>query len=236
MSIKAISAVWKLAMPVAGKSTATQKLVLLCLADHADDMGRNCYPSVDTVATECSIDRSTVKRALRALKEAGLIAVVSAGRSHRSTGYELTFFGGNVHPKDLGGSLPDLGCNMHAWGATCTDLGCNVHGFGGSLPPEPSLTVQEPSEEPSEEPPGAAGQPSFFDSIWANVVLHLAEEVNPLRMETYQHVRLSRLQGQKATIHCRRHDVESVKRDRTILLRAFARAGRAIEHVDVEAA
>jgi DNA-binding MarR family transcriptional regulator len=236
MSIKASSAVWKLAMPSDGKSTATQKLVLLCLADHADDMGRNCYPSVDTVAAKCSIDRSTVKRALRSLKEAGLIAVVSASRSHRSTGYELTFLGGSVHPKDLGRNAPDLGCNVPDSGATCTDLGCNVHGFGGSLPPEPSLTVQEPSGEPSEEPPGAAGQTSFFDSIWAAVVLELSADIHPLRMETYQHVRLARLQGQTATIRCRRRDIEALRRDQTVLIRAFARAGQTVEAVRVEAA
>jgi hypothetical protein len=51
MSIKIMAAVWELNLP------QNQKLVLLALADHADDRG-TCYPSVARIAfLLCSIHR-----------------------------------------------------------------------------------------------------------------------------------------------------------------------------------
>jgi len=46
---------------------ATTKLVLLKLADNADDQGGNAYPAVDTIARACGLNRRTVQRILRRL-------------------------------------------------------------------------------------------------------------------------------------------------------------------------
>jgi DNA-binding transcriptional MocR family regulator len=49
-----------------------QRAVLLVLADRADDSGQ-CWPSHSTLARESGLARSTVKKVLLQLREAGLI-------------------------------------------------------------------------------------------------------------------------------------------------------------------
>lgn len=50
---------------------ATTKLVLLKLADNANDEGRNAYPSIDTIARVCGLNRRTVQRVVSMLKTKG---------------------------------------------------------------------------------------------------------------------------------------------------------------------
>ncbi len=55
--------------------TPLAKLVLLMLADrHNSDTGR-CDPSMDTLAMDCCMSKPSIKRAIKALKEAGLINI-----------------------------------------------------------------------------------------------------------------------------------------------------------------
>jgi len=66
----------------------TQKLVLLALADRADQLGR-CWPSYDDIRHRTGCKRNTISKALDALEEKGLLS-----RMHRfgsSTVYQLTF-------------------------------------------------------------------------------------------------------------------------------------------------
>lgn len=67
------------------------KLVLLALADNANDEGL-CYPSVTTLAEKCCMHRSTVLRSLQSLEEAG--QVTRDLRSGRATVY-------HVHPSQI---------------------------------------------------------------------------------------------------------------------------------------
>lgn len=53
------------------------KLVLLRLADSADDNGENTWPSETTIAESCGIARTTCQRALRSLEAAGVIEKVA---------------------------------------------------------------------------------------------------------------------------------------------------------------
>ena len=48
------------------------KAVLLYLKDHADSEGK-CWPGIRTIAAGVSLSRSTVKRALGELVEAGVV-------------------------------------------------------------------------------------------------------------------------------------------------------------------
>ena len=59
--------------------SATQKLIYHCLCKH---QGRNesCFPSHGTIAAECSVSKSTVKRALAVLKQKGYINVAPRRR------------------------------------------------------------------------------------------------------------------------------------------------------------
>ena len=84
MSVQAMSYVFD---DVRGVSPV-QRLVLLSIANHADKYGRNAWPSVATICEEADINRkTTVKEALRALRDAGWIEVeVNQGGDHRVPG------------------------------------------------------------------------------------------------------------------------------------------------------
>lgn len=72
MSVRIMAEVWRLDLP------ANDKIVLLALADHADDEGL-CYPSIGRVAWKCCYSRATIKRQMKRLSEAGLVVVVERG-------------------------------------------------------------------------------------------------------------------------------------------------------------
>lgn len=60
MSIEALKWAWE-----QQALTPAEKLVLLCLADHADDLGENCYPSQERIAKKTGVGRESVSRAIR---------------------------------------------------------------------------------------------------------------------------------------------------------------------------
>jgi len=79
MSVKVSALCWKVALP------ATEKLVLLRLADFADDKGFNIYPAVHTVADDCGVGRRVVQLTLRRLVDKGLLVVMNMGGGRRRT-------------------------------------------------------------------------------------------------------------------------------------------------------
>lgn len=81
-----------LAMRQTGLKPAT-KIVLYWLADHHNGETDDCFPSLNTLARECEMDRSSVVRHLGALEAAGLIERKQRNRSNgsqTSTAYVLT--------------------------------------------------------------------------------------------------------------------------------------------------
>ncbi|MBY7931801.1 helix-turn-helix domain-containing protein [Vibrio fluvialis] len=68
MSVKVMSYVWDIPL-----FKGSDKLVMLCLADHADDRGL-CWPSIDTIARKSGVSPTTVKATLKKLESAGWIA------------------------------------------------------------------------------------------------------------------------------------------------------------------
>ncbi len=68
MSITLMSRVWETALP------STQKMVLLALADNANDQGRSCFPSIKTLSEKCTTSIRAVQTHIASLEEAGLIA------------------------------------------------------------------------------------------------------------------------------------------------------------------
>ena len=84
----------------------TAKLVLMSLADAADDQGL-CWPSIPTLARKCCISTRTVQRILGELVEAGLLRAeprFRKDRSRSSNRYCLALEGGD----NLSGA-PDMG-------------------------------------------------------------------------------------------------------------------------------
>ena len=64
---------------------AVQKATLLMLAYHAGESWPKCWPKLRTLATETGHSESTVRRAIKGLRERGLVAV-----KHRWLGKERT--------------------------------------------------------------------------------------------------------------------------------------------------
>lgn len=140
MSIQAIN--WAL-NEVSGIS-ATQKCILLTIADRADSNGY-CYPSYEDICVRSCANRKTVATAIKALNEAGLLKKIK--RFNKSTIYCLAIspdFGlikSGVSSTDIGtGGSTDIGT------FSSTDIG--------------TLTIIEPPKEPSWR--------SRFDEFWFN--------------------------------------------------------------------
>lgn len=74
--------------------TATEKLVLVALADYTSDDTRECWPSIATIARRACCDRRTAQRRLKALEERGLIERAIGGHQYgknSASRYRLKF-------------------------------------------------------------------------------------------------------------------------------------------------
>ena len=94
--------------------TPTLKLVLMALADAADDHGV-CWPSVSTLAKKCSVSTRTVRRSLRVLMDSGMLIAEARRRgdgSSTSNRYRLLIAGGDnmSPPRDAGVTRPGQVC------------------------------------------------------------------------------------------------------------------------------
>lgn len=84
MSVRISALCWKVPLP------ATEKLVLLRLADFADDQGYNIYPAVQTVADDCGCGHRIVQLTLKKLIGRGLLVVMNQGGGRcRTTEYAI---------------------------------------------------------------------------------------------------------------------------------------------------
>jgi hypothetical protein len=121
----------------------TQKLVLVKLADNANDDGY-CWPSLPYLMKHTCLSNSAVRTAIRQLEEAGLVTRIGQAdeRGTRPNHYQLHASGVAAH--DGGVARENRG------GGTRKQGGCFL------VPPEPSI---EPSIEPSEIPQPSAAPP-----------------------------------------------------------------------------
>ncbi len=82
MSISLMTDVWKLRLQ------APRKMVLLALADNANDEGTDCWPSVGKLVEKCSMSERAIQGHLSALEEDGYIKRHERlGRSNKFTIY-----------------------------------------------------------------------------------------------------------------------------------------------------
>ncbi|MFE9751385.1 helix-turn-helix domain-containing protein [Saccharothrix saharensis] len=88
MSIRVMTWVWEHA-EVAG----TDLLLLLAIADAADDQGRNAWPSVADLARKTRLDERTVQRRLKRLHSQGDITIEPGGGRRRNRYAILRFPG-----------------------------------------------------------------------------------------------------------------------------------------------
>lgn len=70
MSVRVMSWVWEHSV-----SIGAERLVLLAIADAANDAGREAYPAMATIARKANVDKRTAQRAVRALVQLGELSV-----------------------------------------------------------------------------------------------------------------------------------------------------------------
>ena len=130
MSIEHMTAVWKYA-----PFDQTTLLVLLCLADYADDGGRS-WPSVSRIAERARCSERHVSRVLSELEESGWLT--RTPRPGHSTTYTVVIRGDKMAPLPPVSDTPEL--RVVTGGDPDGTLG---------VTPVAGITTKEPSIEPS---------------------------------------------------------------------------------------
>jgi len=123
MSSKLLGHVWDLDLP----DHAT-KLVLLRLADSANDETGECWPSLKHIQDKCNIkSKNTIRRALEILEQLGLVVVIKrklTATQNTSNLYKLNIKKILNPSSELGGSNSELGgSNSELGGGSNSELG-----------------------------------------------------------------------------------------------------------------
>jgi DNA-binding MarR family transcriptional regulator len=127
----------------------TDKLVLLALADNANDAGE-CYPSLTNIASRCEMHRATAVRSIQALEAAGHIS--RQVRTGRNTVYV-------VHPLQAATSRTELLVAESNQSQRATNPSQPATSPSPLINPSPSENRHKPSKRrvtratESEEPP-----------------------------------------------------------------------------------
>lgn len=135
-----MSLVWEMDLPT------SEKMVLLVIADHADDQGENAWPSIATIARKASLSERQAQRLVKSLTKVGLLAVEEQMGGRRDMRDDRR---PNRYTVILDGVTP-----MSPGGVVRGDIG-DVHGVT-PMSPKPSL---EPSNS-------YLSVPDRFDDFW----------------------------------------------------------------------
>lgn len=84
MSVRIMADVW-----ASSAAKGNDRLVLLALADHANDEDRQCWPSLTHVAKKCQLSRTTVRRCVYRLAIRGELRLVILGSGRSASRYEI---------------------------------------------------------------------------------------------------------------------------------------------------
>ena len=154
MSVRVMAMVW----PTGLDSSA--KLVLLRMADYADDEGSRVFPAVPTIARETSLSERTVQTSLRKLQKEQIISVVQEADHGKRRPREYRIDLKKLASLDrcnnrTGAAIAPL--NDKNTGATTAPNRCNNR----TLPVQPlrgtgATTAPYPPYEPPFESPGEA--------------------------------------------------------------------------------
>lgn len=159
VSIKVMNRVWDFS-----RAAGTPLLVLLCLADWADDNGE-CWPSIATIATKCRLkDDRHVRRVIRSLVQIDEVVIIEGGGHSsarggmRSNRYRIT-----VHMPEESQTLADRPplANADPGSQTPPDGGSQTPQTLADRPPEPSGTHQLESSKTS------VAFDDLFSEVWA---------------------------------------------------------------------
>ena len=140
MSVKALT--WAFEQPI----NATEKVVLLALADHANEDGL-CWPSISLLVKRAHVGERTVQRAIQSLEDAGFIA---RERRVRENGSDTSNLYRLIFDKVSHGVSGGVKLAPHEGGVTQTG-GEGVTQTGGEGGPDdtPRTIIKNRKKEPS---------------------------------------------------------------------------------------
>jgi hypothetical protein len=159
MSIKQMSNVWRL--PAESTKTPADRLVLLALADIADDDG-NCWPGTKYLAKKCGISRRTVQNSITRCVDEGLLKV-----EQRTEGDWKTGKNGREYPGRYFTNRYTLCLDSNGEGSAEIAIGSAKSALGSAEithdpSPDPSCTHEDPLYPPKggDQPPASKKQGS----------------------------------------------------------------------------
>lgn len=130
------------------KMDCHQKFVLLMLANYCDAEGGSCFPSVARLAADTGMSDSSVKRALRRLRDYSGLIQVTPGGGARSNRYQLA----TALIAQLGASATQVTLTQ-----VKTDPGQPDPPPRSDRPPTPVTLTHDPIKEPTKEPTTVGG-------------------------------------------------------------------------------
>lgn len=136
MSIKAMNWAWEQNLPPGSK------LILMALADNADDQGY-CWPKIKTIAAKCCVSERTAQRLVKDLLDSGLLKIsarFNALGGQVSNGYTL-----EMYPPDKLSPSPAL---IQEGGDSRDTPGVTQLCRGGS---DTAMSPLQPPHEPKKE-------------------------------------------------------------------------------------
>lgn len=138
-------------------ATGNDRLVLIAIADEADDDGTNAFPSVDRIARKARVPKRTTLRCLQRLEEAGELVVTrpeKRGRGHFNT-YAVVMNGATLTPEERARNGATEGEKRRA----------TARGATQSVPDPQTPGSKDP--DPHTPPSLPLAVPDPFDEFWA---------------------------------------------------------------------
>lgn len=142
-----MSTVWDCALPTA------EKMVLLVIADHADDAGRNAWPSIATIARKASLSPRSAQRYVQSLVDRGLVDRDVQGGGYREMRHDRR---PNRYTIDLDGVTRLTSRDGN--GTTPEVVRDDTRVADGTTPVSPN-----PSCDPSQDPPVSSSSTATAD-------------------------------------------------------------------------
>lgn len=178
MSIKVLSHIWQ-----TSQATGSKLLVLLAMADFADDHGGNIYPSMQTLAAKARLSTDQTRRVVHELADGGYIKLVSEGgwRNGRNWANEYQIVLDRPDDMQEGGTGKLQGGSANASGGTSADASTVL----APMQAQPSL---QPSYQTSEaatatDQAAAAVWQAWTDNMPGTITPMITDAVHELLRE-----------------------------------------------------